>query len=116
MASGCKRQRKDDGLPEREHRQFAGVGAFGFGRHGRLASIPDHSMIERMSLDERDFFNSKNETRTDKLTCPRCKRVNEYQMRWVVNTKKDRLPPAPTSATARCTPSCATTWCAWTTR
>jgi len=24
-----------------------------------------------MSLDERDFFNSKNETRTDKLSCPR---------------------------------------------
>jgi len=45
-----------------------------------------------MSLDERDFFNSKNETRTDKLSCPRCKRVNEYQMRWVVNTRKDRLP------------------------
>ena len=45
-----------------------------------------------MSLDERDFFNSKNETRTDKLNCPRCKRVNEYQMRWVVNIKKERLP------------------------
>jgi len=28
-----------------------------------------------MALDERDFFNSKNETRTDKLNCPRCKRV-----------------------------------------
>jgi len=46
-----------------------------------------------MGLDERDFFNSKTETRTDKLNCPRCKRVNEYQMRWVVRTKKDRLPP-----------------------
>ena len=45
-------------------------------------------------VDERDFFNSdKNETRTDKLTCPRCKRENDYQMRWVVRTKKDRLPP-----------------------
>ena len=46
-----------------------------------------------MALDERDFFNNKNETRTDKLTCPRCKRENDYQMRWVVRTKKDRLPP-----------------------
>ena len=46
-----------------------------------------------MALDERDFFNSKNETRTDKLTCPRCKRVNDYQMRWVVRTRKDRIPP-----------------------
>src|SRR5262245_30132119 len=46
-----------------------------------------------MALDERDFFNNRNETRTDKLTCPRCRRVNEYQMRWVVRTRKDRIPP-----------------------
>ena len=46
-----------------------------------------------MSVDERDFFNNRNETRTDKLTCPRCRRQNEYQMRWVIRTKKDRLPP-----------------------
>ena len=46
-----------------------------------------------MALDERDFFNNRNEVRTDKLSCPRCRRVNEYQMRWVVRTKKDRLPP-----------------------
>ena len=45
-----------------------------------------------MALDERDFFNNRNETRQDKLTCPRCKRTNEYPMRWVVRTKKDRLP------------------------
>ena len=46
-----------------------------------------------MALDERDFFNSRNETRTDKLACPRCKRTNDYQMRWVVRTRKDRIPP-----------------------
>ena len=46
-----------------------------------------------MALDERDFFTSKNETRNDSMTCPRCKRDNPYQMRWVVRTKKDRLPP-----------------------
>ena len=49
-------------------------------------------MISKM-LDERDFFNSRNDTRTDKLSCPRCKRVNDYQMRWVVRTRKDRIPP-----------------------
>jgi len=46
-----------------------------------------------MALDERDFFDKKNETRTDKLTCPRCTRVNDYQMRWVMRTRKDRIPP-----------------------
>ena len=43
-------------------------------------------------VDERDFFNNRNETRTDKLTCPLCKRVFDYQMRWVVRTRKDRIP------------------------
>jgi len=46
-----------------------------------------------VALDERDFFNSRNETRTDRLSCSRCKRVNEYQVRWVVRTRKDRVPP-----------------------
>lgn len=59
--------------------------------------LPDQPNLpcydRRMALDERDFFNSRNETRTDKLSCPRCKRVNEYQMRWVVRTRKDRIPP-----------------------
>jgi hypothetical protein len=50
-------------------------------------------MILEMALDERDFFHNRNETRTDRLTCPRCKRTNDYQMRWVVRTRKDRLPP-----------------------
>jgi hypothetical protein len=45
-----------------------------------------------VALDERDFFNNKNETRTDKLTCPRCRRTNDYQMRWVIRTRKDRIP------------------------
>jgi hypothetical protein len=46
-----------------------------------------------VSLDERDFFDNRSETRTDRLSCPRCKRVNEYQMRWVVRRKKARIPP-----------------------
>jgi hypothetical protein len=46
-----------------------------------------------MALDERDFFNNRNETRNDTLTCPRCRRQNEYQMRWAIRTKKDRVPP-----------------------
>ena len=46
-----------------------------------------------MALDEGDFFNHRNDTRTDKLACPRCKRTNDYQMQWVVRTRKDRIPP-----------------------
>ena len=46
-----------------------------------------------MALDERDFFNNRNEDREDTLTCPRCRRANPYKMRWVVRTRKDRVPP-----------------------
>jgi hypothetical protein len=50
-------------------------------------------MIFRMAIDERDFFDDRSEIRTDRLMCPRCKRVNEYRMRWVVRTRKSRIPP-----------------------
>ncbi len=46
-----------------------------------------------MSLDERAFFFDKNETRPARYACPRCRRTNEYSVRWVRRVKKDRLPP-----------------------
>jgi len=45
-----------------------------------------------MALDERAFFNERPEQRNGRYTCPRCKRTNDYQMRWVRRTKKDRVP------------------------
>jgi hypothetical protein len=50
-------------------------------------------MLLAMSLQERDFFIEKPEMRKTRLTCTRCRRTNEYQLRWVRRTKKDRLPP-----------------------
>jgi hypothetical protein len=46
-----------------------------------------------MALDERAFFNEKPENRTGKYQCPKCKRTNDYSIRWVRRFKKDR-PPA----------------------
>ncbi|MDE3155755.1 MAG: hypothetical protein KGN76_11670 [Acidobacteriota bacterium] len=46
-----------------------------------------------MALDERQFFTEKSETRAETLTCPKCRRAGEYQLRWIVRHKKDRLPP-----------------------
>jgi hypothetical protein len=46
-----------------------------------------------MAFDERALFNEKPETRTGRYQCPRCKRSNDYNVRWVRRTKKDRLPP-----------------------
>jgi hypothetical protein len=45
-----------------------------------------------MALDERDFFNEKQETRPTPLTCPRWRRKNDYQLRWVRRIKKDHIP------------------------
>jgi hypothetical protein len=46
-----------------------------------------------MALDERAFFTEKPETRQGRYQCPKCRRTNEYSIRWVRRAKKDR-PPA----------------------
>ena len=46
-----------------------------------------------MALDERAFFTEKPETRPGQYQCPKCRRTNEYRIRWVRRSKKDRLPP-----------------------
>ena len=46
-----------------------------------------------MALDERALFNDKPETRVGRYQCPRCRRTNDYSIRWVGRSKKDRLPP-----------------------
>ena len=49
-------------------------------------------MLSSMSLQERDFFVEKQEMRNTRLTCTRCRRTNDYQLRWMRRTKKDRIP------------------------
>ena len=44
-------------------------------------------------MDERDFFNERPETKPASFTCPKCRRQNEYQVRWIRRTRKDRLAP-----------------------
>lgn len=46
-----------------------------------------------MAFDEKAFFIEKPENRPAKFPCPRCKRVNDYSLRWMRRTKrKDRQP------------------------
>ena len=45
-----------------------------------------------MALDERAFFNEKPESRQGRYQCPKCRRTNEYSIRWVRRSKKDRPP------------------------
>jgi hypothetical protein len=46
-----------------------------------------------MALDERAFFSDRPENRSERLSCPRCRRTSEYSVRWVRRIKKDRIPP-----------------------
>src|SRR6266704_3505714 len=46
-----------------------------------------------VTMDERDFYTERPESKAVEHTCPRCKRSNQYQVRWTRRTKKDRLPP-----------------------
>jgi len=45
-----------------------------------------------MALDERAFFTDKAEMRQGQYQCPKCRRTNDYSIRWVRHSKKDRLP------------------------
>ena len=49
-----------------------------------------------MALDERAFFTDRPETRQARYQCPKCRRTNEYSVRWVRRTRKDRLPAGAT--------------------
>jgi hypothetical protein len=46
-----------------------------------------------MAFEERALFNEKMETRPGRYQCPKCRRTNDYSIRWVKRSKKDRLPP-----------------------
>jgi uncharacterized protein YbaR (Trm112 family) len=46
-----------------------------------------------MAIAERDFFHERRETRPASFTCPRCRHRDDYDVRWVRRTKKDRIPP-----------------------
>jgi hypothetical protein len=43
-------------------------------------------------VDERDFFTEKPEQRPSSLQCPKCRRTNEYSIRWIRRTKKGQVP------------------------
>lgn len=39
-------------------------------------------------MDERDFFNEKQETKKASFVCPHCRERNDYDVRWLTRTKK----------------------------
>jgi hypothetical protein len=45
-----------------------------------------------MSMDERQFYKESNTTKPIPLNCPYCRTVENYDLKWLVRTKVDRLP------------------------
>ena len=44
-------------------------------------------------MEERDFFIETEEVHPATLSCPSCRQVDSYELRWVVRKKKTTLPP-----------------------
>lgn len=51
-----------------------------------------------MALNEKELFTDRPENRTGRYQCPRCKRSNDYSIRWMRRVKRDRLPPGADAA------------------
>ena len=44
-------------------------------------------------MEERDFYDERQETRKTTLHCPHCREAGEYDLGWLVRTKRRQLPP-----------------------
>jgi len=44
-------------------------------------------------MEERDFYDERQEVKKHTLTCPHCHQEAEYEISWFVRTKKKTLPP-----------------------
>jgi len=44
-------------------------------------------------VEEREMFEEKDQKRSHSLTCPHCRQPGEYELSWLVRTKKRQLPP-----------------------
>jgi hypothetical protein len=42
-------------------------------------------------MEERDFFDERQEKKPATLNCPHCQQAGEYEINWVVRTKKRQL-------------------------
>ncbi len=44
-------------------------------------------------MDERAFYTEQQATKPAQLSCPYCRTADNYELRWMVRNKKDRIPP-----------------------
>jgi len=44
-------------------------------------------------VEEREMFDEKEQKRAHTLSCPHCRQSADYELAWLVRTKKRQLPP-----------------------
>ena len=44
-------------------------------------------------MEEREMFDEKDQKRSHNLVCPHCGQAADYELSWLVRTKKRQLPP-----------------------
>jgi hypothetical protein len=44
-------------------------------------------------MEEREFFDEREQKKPHTLACPHCRQSGEYEISWLVRTKKKQLPP-----------------------
>ncbi len=44
-------------------------------------------------MEERDFYDERRDKKVATLNCPHCHQAAEYELGWIVRTKKRQLPP-----------------------
>ena len=44
-------------------------------------------------MDERDFYDERQDRKMARLNCPHCHQSEDYELGWLVRTKKRQLPP-----------------------
>lgn len=44
------------------------------------------------NMQERDFYQERQESKPAQFTCPHCRQSGEYSVRWLVREKKKELP------------------------
>src|SRR5438445_7992376 len=64
-----------------ESRSFSSIGALSLG----------YAIIGQAAMDEKEFFDERPEKKMATLNCPHCHQAAEYEVTWIVRTKKRQL-------------------------
>ena len=58
-----------------------------------LNLVPPNAAIRyNTSMNERDIFDEKQETKTASMSCPHCRERADYDVRWMTRRKKKQAP------------------------